>query len=279
MIPTYKTYIFILLILSGAIISSCKKRGCTDINAINFDEQAGKDDGSCKYKAGGSIYLILTHHVDGEVLIFDSIQYINNSENNYSITALKYFISNVVLHKEDNSTYKLDNINYIDVKNQYGTSIFLTDIPNGYYTGVSFLFGIDSIKNVSGYFTNTPESNMEWPDILGGGYHYMKLEGKYDSVSKIKSYNIHTGISRKITGSDTTFYHNYIPIEFNNNTFEINNNEWDIQLKMNINKWFTEPNDYNFDTWGSAIMGNHEAQQAIKENGYNIFEITSIHAH
>ena len=39
--------IFLLAIVSVAVLSSCKKEGCTDPMSLNYDPDAGKDDGSC----------------------------------------------------------------------------------------------------------------------------------------------------------------------------------------------------------------------------------------
>ncbi len=36
-------------ILSIGALTSCKKKGCTDVNANNYNESAKKDDGSCTY--------------------------------------------------------------------------------------------------------------------------------------------------------------------------------------------------------------------------------------
>ena len=33
------------------LISSCKKEGCTNIDALNYDNEAKTDDGSCKFEA------------------------------------------------------------------------------------------------------------------------------------------------------------------------------------------------------------------------------------
>jgi hypothetical protein len=44
------TFLFLALVLiSTTPLTSCKKKGCTDINAVNYNEKAKKDDGSCLY--------------------------------------------------------------------------------------------------------------------------------------------------------------------------------------------------------------------------------------
>ncbi len=46
-----KTLLFTALISLFIITtSSCKKKGCTDPTAINYNENAKKDDGSCTYE-------------------------------------------------------------------------------------------------------------------------------------------------------------------------------------------------------------------------------------
>ena len=40
-----------LLVAVTLFASSCKKEGCTDLDALNFDIEANSDDGSCTYQA------------------------------------------------------------------------------------------------------------------------------------------------------------------------------------------------------------------------------------
>jgi len=52
-----KVYKFtLLLILSSVLFFSCKKRGCADPEALNFDSEATKDDHSCYYFWVGQSY-------------------------------------------------------------------------------------------------------------------------------------------------------------------------------------------------------------------------------
>jgi hypothetical protein len=39
----------------GAAVSSCNNEGCTDKDAMNYDEKAKKDDGSCEYEAPSTL--------------------------------------------------------------------------------------------------------------------------------------------------------------------------------------------------------------------------------
>jgi hypothetical protein len=57
-------FIFIFL-LSVVFLSSCKKRGCADPDALNFDINASKDDHSCYY------YWIGQHYGGGDIIYID----------------------------------------------------------------------------------------------------------------------------------------------------------------------------------------------------------------
>lgn len=70
----------VLLVL--VVISSCKKEGCTDSDAVNFSTDAKQDNGTCKYEGRAVIWYgestslslqndnatSLTYYVNGEVV-------------------------------------------------------------------------------------------------------------------------------------------------------------------------------------------------------------------
>jgi len=49
-----------ILVLTMMIVGSCKKDGCTDKTANNFDEKAKNDDGTCTYDMGTITFWIST---------------------------------------------------------------------------------------------------------------------------------------------------------------------------------------------------------------------------
>ena len=57
--------LLVILFFSVLFISSCKKRGCADPDALNFDPNASKDDHSCYY------YWIGQHYGGGDVFYID----------------------------------------------------------------------------------------------------------------------------------------------------------------------------------------------------------------
>ena len=248
--------------------------GCTDRNATNYDPEAIKDDGSCTYSTN-FITFRLNHSVDGAPLVLNDMRYTNEAGNNYSVITLVYYISDITLHKTDGSKVKKKGLHYRDIDDATTATYTVTGIPDGEYSGISFVFGLDSVTNQTGNLPNEDvHNNMEWPVPLGGGYHYMKLEGRYrDTANQITSYNTHMGRGRMIANGDTTFHENFINTELLNSALTVSEDGWEIELIMNLNEWYKNPNAYNFNTFGSAIMMNQNAQQTLKENGADIFSI------
>lgn len=203
------------------------------------------------------------HLVDGEAVEFDVIRYGNAFGNQYSVSTLKYFVSNITMHKSDGSSILFDDEHYVDARDN-STLIYMptAKIPVGDYTGISFVFGLDSVKNVTGRFLNPPESLMEWPITMGGGYHYMKLEGKFDSATVVKNFQAHTG--------PTMGNANYFEVSLSGSAFSCSCENVTIAINMDINKWWQNPNTLDLNEM-SAVMGNRAMQQKLKENGNDVF--------
>ena len=236
----------------------------------------------------GHISFSFTHLVDGMALQKDNMKYVNAAGNPYEINQVMYFISDVTLHKSD-GTKKLisdwKDIHYvdIDIPETLKWDVY-DDIPAGAYDSVSFVFGITGEKNKSFMFVNPPEVNMMWPDILGGGYHYMMINGSWkDDANVIKSYAFHMGIGQLYKSnvievdSIYAFVQNYFSVKLPNSAFTVEANKTrQIEIIMNIDSWFKTPHIYDHNYWGGAIMQNQPAMQMAKENGVDVFKIGII---
>jgi len=129
-------------------------------------------------------------------------------------------------------------------------------------------------------FVNPPESYMFWPEFLGGGYHYMKLNGKWleeEQTIETTPFNCHLGrgqIYYSYPDSITGFIPNEFRVSLPSSSFELKAGEQkQVYVTMNIENWFKEPHIYDLDYFGSYTMQNQEAMQTLKENGYNVFSI------
>lgn len=245
------------------------------------------DDPDVKETAG-HISFTFTHLVDGQVLQKDNMKYLNAAGNPYEIIQVMYFISDVTLHKSD-GTKKLirdwTDIYYVDI-DLPETLIWdvYDDIATGAYDSVTFIFGITKEKNQSFRFVNPPEVNMMWPDILGGGYHYMMINGSWkDNENVIKSYAFHLGIGQLYNSnvievdSIYAFVQNYFNVKLPNSSFTIEDSKTcNIEIIMNVDSWFKTPHIYDHNYWGGAIMQKQPAMQMAKENGFDVFEVGVI---
>lgn len=228
-----------------------------------------KSDDVNPQPAQSSIIFSFNHFVGSQIADFNSIKYTNAYGNMYSIETLKYFVSDIALYTSDGGIVLIDDEHYVDARDE-STWVFDPEIKisTGEYIAVSFIFGLNEEKNISGSYTNPPESNMEWPMAMGGGYHYMKLEGKHDSAGVTKNYQAHTGA--------TMGNQNYIRVSLPNSGFIATGAGVQIAFKMNINNWWVSPNTLDLNEI-TSIMGNQPMQVKLHDNGKeDVFSIYSI---
>jgi len=233
-----------------------------------------KDDTVCKMS------IQFDHTVDGAQLVRDMRIYTNEAGNLYEVNELQYFISELALWK-DGIRYAAEadtNIHYIDI--EIPSTLEWSPgsaFPEGTYDSVTFIFGLNAFWNNSGLFLNPPERDMFWPDIMGGGYHYMKMNGKWEALNgESLPFNLHLGIGMgsDINGNDV-FYHNFFPVKLDleNCTLEGNQVKPSLRFTMNINSWFTTPYTWDWNITGGQIMQNQEAMHTAASNGKDAFTV------
>lgn len=259
-----------MIVIAGITITACTE-----------DEPEQPDDTS------GKIILNFIHHLNGVPVQFDTLMYVNAAGNPYLINEIQYNISDITLYNHNGSEILIDDwkdIHYVDTDIPASQSWEVFDkIPEGTYDSIAFTFGILEAKNISFMFVNPPESFMFWPEYLGGGYHYLKLNGKWleeGQQTMNTPFDFHLGpgqIYYSYPDSITGFVHNEFRISLSNSGFSmVKGRIMEFNIIMKIENWFKNPHIYDHDVWGGYIMQNQDAMQLVKENGWNVFSIELV---
>ena len=229
------------------------------------------------------IDLNVNYEINGKPLVTDTLCYVNEAGNQFLITEIQWFLSDIELKNEDgdwtllcqrgvSDTLDASRIFYIDTDIPESQTLHSCLVKTGLYSAIRFTFGLDDYDNYTGLFNDPPESEMFWPDVLGGGYHYMKLNGKYaGSSGRLKPFAIHLGIGQN--EDCTEFYQNYFIVELPLDFDVKANADNRLDLTMVIDNWFRNPHVIDFNDLGSSIMQNQNAQRLFNGNGKDVFKI------
>jgi hypothetical protein len=111
--------------------------------------------------------------------------YTNGSGETFSVGLLQYFISNISVKKADGAVYTVpQDSSYFLIKESDPTTRFAkVKVPEGEYSSVTFVLGVDSLRNTMDISKRTgaldPSGDMENGMYWGwnSGYIFFKMEG------------------------------------------------------------------------------------------------------
>ncbi|MCX6284489.1 MAG: hypothetical protein NTW31_09675 [Bacteroidetes bacterium] len=260
----------ICLLMGLLIIHSCKKSGTTE-------------EGPSKPT---TLIIRFANMVDTLPLVLDTMMYKNSSDDFYKVTDLQYFVSDITLHRNDGVVYRAlnnDGIHYVDAR--IPLTLYWTinvSVPSGTFDSISLTFGLNAEKNYSNRFLNPPERDMNWPEVLGGGYHYMKMNLSWQKSGMNRAYpfNFHLGIGQIYKGniintdSIERYVQNFFYVNLPASSFSISQGQIRLLvLKMNVNSWFSGNNDFDFAKYPNMMMQNQNAMHNACLNGKNAFTV------
>ena len=220
-----------------------------------------------------------THNWDGEEITnpdYQTTVYTNANGEELTISKLDYLISNITFTDEDGEKTVIEGYNIMNardgVNTQYSPS---RKIPEGEYT-VSFTFGFDDEDNIDGAYPELNSNPWSWgvPEMLGGGYHFMRLEGMFaDNTGTQTPYLYHAIRAATVIGEnpeteDTSFEAELGTVTISQDTT--------IEIKMNVAEWFKNPNEWDLNELNSNLMMNAEAQRMISANGKSVFSLGTV---
>lgn len=202
----------------------------------------------------------------------------NTTSNNevLKVSQLKYIISNIVLTKEDGSTYTYPkNESYFIIDEATGFVPELENIPAGNYTKIKFGIGVDKTQWELGatgqgdLLTRAQEAGMTWS--WTAGYKFVNFEGTFTSstVTTETAFKIHNGKS----GDN----YNYAEITLNLPTKALvrNNITPEIHVVADISKIVDGINKISLSD-GATIMGGAKLP-LVTANLSEMFTVDHIH--
>lgn len=253
--------IFVLLPLAAIALAGCRKD----------DPEPVKPEPPDLVK--GSLVVDFRNMVDDKDLVFDQY-YLSPRGDSFKVSKFNYYISNVVLEKEGGGEY-VQPESYFVVRHTMATKQTIPRIPNGTYTAIRFLVGVDSLRNTSGAQTGgldvAKNGDMFWS--WNSGYIFMKLEGSSpQSGADSKALTFHIGGFKGAEKAQRP-----VKITFQNNPVVINDNAATVRLKADVNSLFAGPHDVSFaDLYhlmqpgpGAAKLADNYADMFSLENVIN----------
>lgn len=191
----------------------------------------------------------------------------NENNDELTIARLRYLISNIQLTNSDGVTTNVEGYQLIDLSDLSTLSFNpnLT-VPAGNYT-MSFVYGFNEEDNVNGAYPDLNAASWNWPENLGGGYHFMQMDGQYDVNTTIpKPYNYHNGTARV---SDGVFEQNFVEVVIPN-SLEVRPGKA-IEIIMDISEWYKNPYTWDLSVYDTPLMGNYDAQKKMNLNAGSVF--------
>ena len=264
--------IILVSILAILFLSSCKKK------AENPESTTDPITGEPVPTKFGEVKLEFQHYAGGELLALNK-DYVNASNEKFKITELKYYVSNVKLIKNNGSRTSIpDTYFLIDASKNDDASIFgvtLRKVPEGNYTGISFLIGVDSTISTSGALAGdlSPELNPELHWVWEG------YTGLY-----------FTGASPASTNSDQTFAYRIfgfkgvynalqtVTINFGSTLLMAKQNAApSVHVYVDILEFFKNPNTISIAKMPETQREADSTNQAISRNYVDMFSLAHIH--
>ena len=174
---------FMPALAAVVFFSACKKEDAPEYDSnkkaglsVEFDNIAGSSD-----------------------LILNTGNYTNQSGESFTVTKLKYYVSNFKLTNVNGTVYTVpqDSCYFLIDESDESTHEPVVKVPEGEYKTLTFTLGVDSVRNTKDISQRTgvldpsgAAADMYWD--WNSGYIFFKMEGT-SAASVMGDYNYHIG--------------------------------------------------------------------------------------
>lgn len=217
-----------------------------------------------------NIEIHFDNRLNGQHIILRDSTYVNSFGETYSISKLRYYISNIHL----NSTLRsaADTKSYLVDEANAASKMIKLRVKKGGYKTISFLLGVDSLHNVSGAQSGAldPLNDMFW--TWNTGYVMAKFEG-ISSASALHNqiFEYHIG---GFTGINNVLHKITLNIADNVILHSVESPKV-INISAEINNWWHGARDIKISVIPSVTSPGVLAKQ-ISDNYSKMFTIENI---
>ena len=238
--------------------------------------------GGCKKDADiptgvGTVSFEVENVAGSKAVALDGTAYATSGGETFTLTTLKYYLSNVRLTKNDGTTYAAPNVYHlVDAAKPSTLAFTVSDVPAGDYTGLSFVVGVDSTTTKGNPLGLTgdlnPANSMYW--VWDTGHIFMKLEGTVTSVSPSKTLTCHVGGYRAPYNAIVT-----AAPSLNGNTLLVRTDQAPkIHLAANVLKLFDGVSHLQLSTFPGTMMPSTSSVQVARNYAAGMFTVAHVYA-
>lgn len=220
----------------------------------------------------GSLNIKLSNYVGTRVLIPDSVLYTAADSTKFAVSNYNYYISNLVFTDHEGNKFAEEESYHLALSSDPSSLSFtVKGMPIAHYTSVSFMIGVDSVRNMSGAQTGAldPKYGMFWS--WSTGYIMAKAEGEFIPASGLPQ-----DFSYHIAGYRAPYsVLQSVQLKFNDEAVVTEHKIPTISIKSDLNVWFKSP---GFSGFAAMPSIGSEGAQALKisQNYKDMFSVTSV---
>ncbi len=244
--------IICLLVIS---VSSCRKKNDTVIS-----------------DSPPQVTLKFQNTFNGQALKLKSVYYKTANNDSLVINAYLYYISNIKLYTASGDVFaETESYHLINQEFDSTKEFTITNIPAGSYTKISFLIGVDSIRNISGAQTGQldPMNGMFWD--WNQGYVMARLEGFSPQISPYPN-----NLGYHIAGFKSIYNAvKSVTLQLPKTIQVGTNNKPVLTLQSDISEWFKTPNLIDI-TQLSTVTSISSGSATLAENYADMFSVYDV---
>lgn len=257
-ISSSKKIQLLFLLLSAITVVSCSK----------------DEENNTPAPVGPKLSIELDHMAGNKNFFLDSI-YVTANGDTIIASMFKYYVSNIRLITSGNAEVAIPE-SYFLVNQDKPESLTLqmNDLPAGTYTGIKFMLGVDSTRNVSGAQTGALDAGnaMFWD--WNTGYIFLKIEGTSPSIPGTSQFfEYHIG---GFEGANINYKE--IQLDFDGDQLTLaNNTNPELHLVVNVLEIFANPATIDMATFPPSVTMPNANAAVIANNYADMFRYDHIH--